>query len=136
MLRRSVLATPRWWQLATRARCAAGATSRSFAASSADDGGGAAASDAAPVHVPVLLHETIALWGDANASTADKQRYFVDGTTGFGGHSRALLERCKDARLLCIDRDPEVRSSLFARYLGWGSCPFIPSLRVCAHHVH
>lgn len=68
----------------------------------------------APVHIPVLLHETIALWSDANAQqdSVTTTRYFVDGTAGFGGHSRALLERCADARLLCIDRDSEVRCLL------------------------
>lgn len=93
--------------LVTRMRSVPAATGhRLFASAATGD-------SIAPVHIPVLLHETIALWGDANAQkdagAATTTRYFVDGTTGFGGHSRALLERCADARLLCIDRDSEVR---------------------------
>lgn len=61
----------------------------------------------APEHIPVLLRETIALWTAAPASK-DKPRFFVDGTTGLGGHSRALLLQDPEAQLLCIDRDPEV----------------------------
>lgn len=65
-------------------------------------------------HVPVLLQEAVALWaGDTSTSEAG-DRWFVDGTAGFGGHSRALLTRCDDARLLCIDRDAEVRT-VYAR---------------------
>ncbi|KAF1323919.1 S-adenosyl-methyltransferase mraw, partial [Globisporangium splendens] len=86
---------------AARAQCAAtGHRSRRCFASTAAT---------APEHIPVLLQETVALWGGANSSTNNsRKRYFVDGTTGFGGHSRALLERYDDAQLLCIDRDPEV----------------------------
>jgi 16S rRNA C1402 N4-methylase RsmH len=87
---------------AARAQCAATAhRSRRCLASAAAT---------APEHIPVLLQETVALWGGANSSSESKSRvrYFVDGTAGFGGHSRALLEHYDDAQLLCIDRDPEV----------------------------
>ncbi|TYZ58066.1 hypothetical protein PybrP1_010718, partial [[Pythium] brassicae (nom. inval.)] len=59
-------------------------------------------------HVPVLLHEAVALWAGDTSRTSSGDRWFVDGTVGFGGHSRALLTRCDDARLLCVDRDAEV----------------------------
>ncbi|EGZ11993.1 hypothetical protein PHYSODRAFT_441006, partial [Phytophthora sojae] len=62
-----------------------------------------------PVHVPVLLHETVAAFS-RNLSEPSQPRHVVDGTAGFGGHSRALLQHFPDARLLCVDRDPEVLS--------------------------
>ncbi|KAG7383878.1 putative methyltransferase-like protein 15 [Phytophthora pseudosyringae] len=71
--------------------------------SSAEDG------SQPPVHVPVLLQETVAAFS-RNVSDASEPRHFVDGTAGFGGHSRALLQRFPDAKLLCVDRDPEVLS--------------------------
>ncbi|KAJ8524862.1 hypothetical protein ON010_g16254 [Phytophthora cinnamomi] len=66
-----------------------------------------------PVHVPVLLHETVAAFSRAfsrNISETSQPRHFVDGTAGFGGHSRAILQHFPDAKLLCVDRDPEVLS--------------------------
>ncbi|KAJ0395690.1 hypothetical protein ATCC90586_007929 [Pythium insidiosum] len=59
-----------------------------------------------PIHVPVMLDETVSLW--APRETAGRSQFFVDGTTGFGGHSQELLRRHPNATLLCIDRDPEV----------------------------
>ncbi|KAG1694077.1 hypothetical protein DVH05_022094 [Phytophthora capsici] len=60
-----------------------------------------------PVHVPVLLKETIAAFS-RKTSDVSKPRYFVDGTAGFGGHSKAILQHFPGAKLLCVDRDPEV----------------------------
>ncbi|GMF21840.1 unnamed protein product [Phytophthora lilii] len=59
------------------------------------------------VHVPVLLQETVAAFARKRPD-ASTPRFFVDGTAGFGGHSRALLQHFPDAKLLCVDRDPEV----------------------------
>ncbi|DBA00821.1 TPA: hypothetical protein N0F65_004726 [Lagenidium giganteum] len=72
---------------------------------------GFAKNENAPVHIPVMLDETVGLWEQGVMSTnshTNGSRFFVDGTTGFGGHSRALLARNPDAQLLCIDRDPEI----------------------------
>lgn len=76
---------------------------------SSQSGGHDEGAGAEPVHIPVLLEETVAFWAGDAPSDLQRERFFVDGTTGFGGHSRALLERVPNARLLCIDRDPEVR---------------------------
>jgi len=58
------------------------------------------------VHVPVLAEETLrALCGGEDPATLEG--WFVDGTTGAGGHSEMLLERCPRLRLLCIDQDPQ-----------------------------
>lgn len=55
-------------------------------------------------HVPVLLERCVALLAPA---LQDPGSVVVDGTLGMGGHSEALLERCPQARLVGIDRDPQ-----------------------------
>ncbi|OOC09184.1 MULTISPECIES: 16S rRNA (cytosine(1402)-N(4))-methyltransferase RsmH [Thioalkalivibrio] len=53
-------------------------------------------------HVPVMLDTVL----EGLAVRADG--FYVDGTFGRGGHSRALLDRLgPDGRLLAMDRDPE-----------------------------
>ena len=50
------------------------------------------------MHVPVLLDEVL------DTLAPERGGLFVDGTVGFAGHARALLERGAD-RLIGIDRD-------------------------------
>ncbi|MCQ6262438.1 16S rRNA (cytosine(1402)-N(4))-methyltransferase RsmH [Alcanivorax sp. MM125-6] len=53
-------------------------------------------------HQPVMLQEVLEMW----STRADG--FYVDGTFGRGGHSRALLGRLDDAaRLVGVDRDPQ-----------------------------
>ena len=40
---------------------------------------------------------------------------YLDGTVGGGGHSQALLERCRDCRVLAVDRDPEALGAARSR---------------------
>jgi 16S rRNA (cytosine1402-N4)-methyltransferase len=54
----------------------------------------------APLHVPVLVAETLALLEPSRGGL------FVDCTVGLGGHSQALLEAGAD-RVLGLDRDPD-----------------------------
>jgi 16S rRNA (cytosine1402-N4)-methyltransferase len=54
------------------------------------------------LHVPVMLERCL----EALAPLED--RWFVDGTFGAGGHTRALLAR--GAKVVAIDRDPTARA--------------------------
>jgi 16S rRNA (cytosine1402-N4)-methyltransferase len=60
-------------------------------------------------HIPVLMEEAVAALDPRDGS------YFIDGTFGGGGYSRALLERA-NCRVLGIDRDPHAirRGAVFA----------------------
>ena len=40
---------------------------------------------------------------------------YLDGTVGGGGHSEALLDRCRDCRVLAVDRDPEALEAARSR---------------------
>lgn len=54
-----------------------------------------------PQHITVLLHEAV----DGLAIKPDG--IYIDGTFGWGGHSRLILSRLSDkGRLIAIDRDP------------------------------
>lgn len=55
-------------------------------------------------HVPVLLERCVALLAPA---LTEPGSVLVDVTLGLGGHSEALLDRCPQARLVGIDRDPQ-----------------------------
>ena len=52
-------------------------------------------------HVPVLLHESI------DALNLSPGRVFLDGTLGGGGHSREVLRRFPQVRIIALDQDPE-----------------------------
>ncbi|HTT84028.1 MAG TPA: 16S rRNA (cytosine(1402)-N(4))-methyltransferase RsmH [Rhizomicrobium sp.] len=51
-------------------------------------------------HIPVLLDEVVAALAPRDGA------YYIDGTFGGGGYTRALLERAR-CRVLGIDRDPD-----------------------------
>lgn len=53
-------------------------------------------------HFSVLLRESV------DALVWDEAGFYIDGTFGRGGHSRAILQRLKqDGRLLAFDKDPQ-----------------------------
>jgi 16S rRNA (cytosine1402-N4)-methyltransferase len=52
-------------------------------------------------HIPVIKDETIEFFKDL------KDGYVIDCTTGFGGHSEAILESNPNIKLICNDRDEE-----------------------------
>jgi 16S rRNA (cytosine1402-N4)-methyltransferase len=74
-----------------------------------------------PVHVPVLLNETISLMDIREGGT------YIDCTTGLGGHSFAIAERMgASGRLLCMDQDGEALEFARARLAPFGRrCNFV-----------
>jgi len=56
-----------------------------------------------PAHVPVLLDRVVAL---VAPSLERPGAVMVDATLGLGGHTEAVLNRCPEARVIGIDRDP------------------------------
>ena len=66
-----------------------------------------------PHHEPVMVREVL------EGLKADQGRRFVDCTIGEGGHAEAILDAAgSEARLLGIDRDPEMLSLASARLSG------------------
>lgn len=63
-------------------------------------------------HISVLLDETISSLDIKENGT------YVDCTAGGGGHSRAILEKLKNGRLIAIDQDPDAISVLNERLGG------------------
>ena len=70
-----------------------------------------------PVHAPVMLSEIVSLLAPAlsgeppvsdsgAAASPVGAPILVDCTLGLGGHAKALLEACPQARLIGLDRDP------------------------------
>jgi 16S rRNA (cytosine1402-N4)-methyltransferase len=57
-----------------------------------------------PAHVPVLLDRVVALLQPALDHDG---AVLVDATLGLGGHSEAVLTRCRLAHVVGFDRDPE-----------------------------
>ena len=52
-------------------------------------------------HEPVMAAEVLELMGPSGSGL------YLDGTVGGGGHSRLLLEKCTECRVVAVDRDPE-----------------------------
>ena len=62
-------------------------------------------------HIPVLLKETIA------GLNVRKDGFYIDGTFGRGGHSRAVLEQLSNkGNLLAIDRDEQALSCVLPEF--------------------
>ncbi len=58
-------------------------------------------------HIPVMVRETLAWLEPASHG------WILDATFGGGGHSRALLDRYPDVRIIGIDRDPDAVEHAF-----------------------
>lgn len=88
-------------------------------------------------HVPVLLDAVLAhlLPGGMNPGA-----WFVDGTTGAGGHAAALLEAAPEVRLLAMDQDADalalarVRLLPFERRVLFVQANFEEMASVAAHY--
>ena len=70
-----------------------------------------------PLHVPVLLDRVVSLLAPALERDG---AVLVDATLGLGGHSEAVLERCRGARAVGIDRDPEALARAGERLARFG----------------
>lgn len=68
------------------------------------------------VHKPVLFDETI------DSLNIKPDGIYFDGTSGGGGHSRAIAERLTTGRLICVDQDPDAIEVLNERL---GSMPCV-----------
>lgn len=69
----------------------------------------------APVHIPVLLNETLDLLAVREGGV------YIDCTTGLGGHSSAIAGRMgATGQLLCIDQDGEALEFARARLAPFG----------------
>ena len=65
-------------------------------------------------HISVLFDETL------DSLNIKDGRVYVDGTLGGGGHSRGILERAKNVRLIGIDRDIEAIGAASERLSEFG----------------
>ena len=63
-----------------------------------------------PFHIPVLTEEVI------EHLIRKKDGHYLDATTGFGGHSSAILEDLDSGSLVAIDRDPEAIKYLNSKF--------------------
>lgn len=72
----------------------------------------------APRHVPVLLDRVVALLAPA---LDHPDAVLIDATLGLGGHSEAVLERCPQARVVGIDRDPQALAMSRERLASYGA---------------
>ncbi|MEN8148831.1 MAG: 16S rRNA (cytosine(1402)-N(4))-methyltransferase RsmH [Planctomycetota bacterium] len=69
----------------------------------------------APVHLPVMEREVVRIL------SSDEVEVFLDATVGAGGHARALLESAGPrARLVGLDRDPDLLATARERLAGFG----------------
>ncbi|OQA67124.1 MAG: Ribosomal RNA small subunit methyltransferase H [Firmicutes bacterium ADurb.Bin262] len=63
-------------------------------------------------HIPVFLEQAV------DALRVREGGVYIDCTAGGGGHSRAILERLGDGRLIAVDRDPQAVSHLETLFAG------------------
>jgi 16S rRNA (cytosine1402-N4)-methyltransferase len=74
-------------------------------------------SDPSDQHVPVLRDRCVALLAPALEAPG---AVVVDATLGLGGHGEALLQRCPQASLVGIDRDPQALELAGRRLASFG----------------
>ncbi|MGH3384050.1 MAG: 16S rRNA (cytosine(1402)-N(4))-methyltransferase RsmH [Nocardioidaceae bacterium] len=71
----------------------------------------------APRHVPVLLDRILAL---VSPVLTQPGSVLVDATLGLGGHAEAVLDRCPQAHVVGIDRDPRALELATTRLAPFG----------------
>lgn len=70
---------------------------------------------ASPYHAPVLVEEVL------KHLEPERGGIYLDGTLGGGGHTEAILERGREARVIGVDRDPEALAEAERRLGGYGA---------------
>ena len=75
---------------------------------------GVPAPDSRPLHVPVLVRETLEFLN------VRPEGIYIDATLGGGGHSLEILQRLGSGRLLSLDRDPRALEVAGQRLAGFG----------------
>lgn len=75
---------------------------------------GVPAPDSLPLHVPVLVRETLEFLN------VRPEGIYIDATLGGGGHSLEILQRLGSGRLLSLDRDPRALEVAGQRLAGFG----------------
>ncbi len=78
-------------------------------------------------HVPVMLDRVVALVAPALEHPGS---VLVDATLGLGGHTEAVLDRCPQARVIGIDRDPQALARTSERLAAYGE------RLTCVHAVY
>jgi 16S rRNA (cytosine1402-N4)-methyltransferase len=73
-----------------------------------------AAEPARPLHVPVLVRESI------DFLNVRPEGIYIDATIGAGGHAQEILKRLGSGRLLGLDRDPHALEVARDRLAGFG----------------
>ena len=63
--------------------------------------------NAADLHIPVLMKETLAALQPVLDAGRDRPVRILDGTLGMAGHSSAMLQAAPQAELCALDRDEE-----------------------------
>ncbi|MDR3165502.1 MAG: 16S rRNA (cytosine(1402)-N(4))-methyltransferase RsmH [Synergistaceae bacterium] len=70
-------------------------------------------------HIPVMLQEIVGIFEHAVPSRGNA--FFVDATLGGGGHSKAMLERFPNLRIVGLDRDETALALAASRLSGYGT---------------
>jgi 16S rRNA (cytosine1402-N4)-methyltransferase len=73
-----------------------------------------AAEPSRPLHVPVLVRETL------DFLNLRPEGIYIDATLGAGGHAQEILKRLGRGRLLGLDRDPQALEAARDRLAGFG----------------
>ncbi len=66
-------------------------------------------------HDPVLGPRAVELLDPRDA------HLYIDGTVGGAGHARLIMQRCRQCRLLAVDRDPEALAAARSALAPWAS---------------
>jgi 16S rRNA (cytosine1402-N4)-methyltransferase len=70
-------------------------------------------------HVPVMLREILGVL--EYVARSRENAFFIDATLGWGGHTRAILEKFPNIRVVGLDRDETALASAASRLSAYGT---------------